>query len=261
MRMFFALIYILSASVGAMACSLQGDTSTQNLLDIAQQTSYPSTEYLPKPLINGGSNLYVTNAEGSDLKVDDNLVLTPGMTLATGAGKVKVYIQSTGQTVELEPNTKLKVLQYNKSAHQKICNLSFELQSGHATFSSDHQEREKTCKLTEDPFEVATKNIEVTPMGTKYSVDLNQAIAELNGETAEADENVAVQKGAVQIRLVRLKKSSVAKKAKSKKEVVASADDSQDEEKPIVIKAGNKAKVKKGKKDRLADIQIVYPEQ
>ena len=261
MKITLAMIFILSSSFEAMACGLQSSSSVQNLLKIAQQTASPATVYLPKALVNGGSNLTITNAKGEEIKIDESLVLIPGMSISSNSGQAKIFIPTTGQTVELKPQTTLKVVQYNKSADQKICHLSFEMQSGQAEFTSEHQEQEKNCKPAEvGAFEVATSLIEITPIGTKYNVDLNQAIAELNGEQLETEENVSVKKGAVQIRLVKIKKTKVVKKSKSKKEVVVSNDDSL-EEKPIVVTAGRKAKVKKGKKDRMADIQIVYPEQ
>ncbi|MES2802393.1 MAG: FecR domain-containing protein [Bdellovibrionota bacterium] len=260
MRTLLVSIYLLTISFEAMACGLQGATSMQNLLQVAAQAEAPASAHLPKTLINGGSTLIVKNDKGEDVKIDANLVLARGMTITTNASKAKVNIPATGQSIELLPMTTIKVLQYNKSAEQKICHLSFELQRGRAVFSSEHQAREKDCKpIQQGVFEVATKAIEITPIGTKYSVDLNQAIAELNGETVEIDENVSVQKGAVQIRIVRMKKSN-AKKVTSKKLKLASSDDSA-EEKPIVVKAGRKARVKKSKTDRMADIQIVYPEQ
>lgn len=262
MRLLLVLIYLLTSTNEAIACGLQSNSSIQNLLQVAQQAEAPATPYLPKPLINGTSTLVVKNEKGEDVKIDEKMTLTPGMTITANTDKAKVYIPSTGQMIELLPKTTIKVLQYNKSAEQKICHLSFELQNGSATFSSDHEAREKDCKPSEENFEVATSSIEITPIGTKYSVDLNQAIAELNGEQTETDENVSVQKGQVKIRLVRLKKSKIAKASvkKTKGKKLATLDDGADE-KPLIVKAGRKARVKKSKKDRIADIQIVYPEQ
>lgn len=261
MKLMFVLLFIFSSSFEAVACGLKGASSMQNLLQIAQQTSSDATKALPKVLVNGSSNLIVRNAQGEEVKIDENLVLTPGMVVTSVAGKAQISIPSTGQTVELEPNTTLKIIKHNKSEDQKICNLSFELQAGRAEFTSDHTAREKNCKPTEqDAYEVATKQIEITPVGTKYNVDLNQAIAELNGETYEAEEeNVSVKKGSVQIRLVKIKKTRSVAQSKSKKKSIASVDESF-EDKPIVVKARGKAKIKKSKKDRMADIQIVYPE-
>lgn len=263
MRLLLVLIFLLTSTTEAFACGLQSASSMQNLLQVARQTEAPATPYLPKTLINGGSTVFIQNDKGEEVKIDDRLALTPGMTITSNASKAKIFIPTTGQTVELAANTKLKVLKYNKSADEKICNLSFELQNGQAVFSSEHLEREKDCKpADEDTFEVATSAVEITPMGTKFSVDLNQAIADLNGEQIETDETISVQKGQVKIRLVKLKKSKVqkisAKKSKGKK--IATLDAGSDDFKPLIIKAGRKAKVKKGKKDRVADIQIVYPE-
>lgn len=262
MRLLLVSIYLMTFAVEVFACGLQSATSVQNLLQVAQQANAPATRYLPSTIINGGSALIVNNEKGGLVKIDEKLVLIPGMTVSSGASKARIYIPATGQIIELLPKTTLTVLQYNKSVDQKICHLSFELQSGGATFTSDHQAREKDCTLSEEIFEVATRSIEITPIGTKYSVDLNQAIAELNGEPTDVDENVSVQKGQVKIRLVRAKKSKTAKIAGQKvsRKKLATLNDGQDE-KPLIVKAGRKARVKKSKKDRLADIQIIYPEQ
>lgn len=253
MRLLFVIILILSSAFEVMACGLQGETSAQNLLKIAQMTNAPSSEYLPNSLISGSANLVVKNVQGKEIKVEDGLVLTPGMTISSIAGKAQIFIPTTGQLVDVGPATTLKVLQYNKSSDQKICNLSFELQRGTAEFASKHQERAKECVLSKETFEVTTGTIEITPVGTKYSVNLNQAIAEANGEVYN-EEEVAVKNGQVKVRIVKVKKS------KSKKNSVASNNDFETED-PIIIKTGKKAKVKKSKKDRMADIQIVYPEQ
>lgn len=262
MRLWIVFFYLITSANEATACGLQSATSMQNLLQVAQQTETPATPYLPNTLVTGASTLVVKNEKDEEVKIDDKLVLKPGMTITSHLNKAQLQIPATGQLVELSPNTTIKVLQYNKSSEQKICQLSFKLEKGGATFSSAHQEREKDCKPEVENFEVATDSIEITPVGTKFSVDLNQAIAELNGEQVDTDENVSVQKGQVKIRLVRAKKGSgrtvVAKRAKGKK--IAALDDGA-EEKPLIIKAGRKARIKKGKKDRLADIQIVYPEQ
>lgn len=262
MRLLLVVIYLLTSSNEVIACGLQGNSSVQNLLQIAEQTKAPATAYLPKTLISGASTLVVKNEKGEDVKIDDNMVLTPGMTITAKADKAKVYIPSTGQMIELLPKTAIKIIRYNKALDKKICHLSFELQSGKAIFSSNHQARETECKASEENFEVTTSSIEITPIGTKYSVDLNQALAELNGEEADIDENVSVQKGQVKIRLVKLKKSRAGKVAtkKSKSKKIAALDDGSDQ-KPLIVKAGRKARVKKSKKDRMADIQIVYPEQ
>lgn len=259
MQLWLVILFMLTSPIEAIACGLQSATSMQNLLQVAQQVDAPATVYLPKALINGGSTAVVINDKGEDVKIDENLVLKPGMTITANTNNAKVYLPTTGQTIELSPKTTVKVVQYNKSAEQKICHLSFEIQSGRAEFSSQHQEREKDCKPSDpDTFEVATSNVEITPIGTKFSVDLNQAIAELNGEKYDADETVSVKKGSVKIRLVRIKKAP-ASVGRAKKSRVAANDEFADH-KPVIVKAGRKAKIKKSKKDRLADIVIVYPE-
>lgn len=263
MRLLQALILISIFSHQARAaCGLQGATSAQNLLQIAKLVKAPASADLSAPLISGSSGLVITNAQGENVKIDEALGLTPGMSISTTTNKAVIYLPTTGQTIELSPQTTIKVLHENKSSDQKICSLSFELKNGgRATFTSDHLAREKHCKpANKNAFETATSTVEITPIGTKYSVDLNQAIAELNGETVEADENISVEKGAVQVRLVKIKKPSRNKLAKGKKLDIASVE-SLDDGRPVEIKAGQKAKVKKNKKDRMADIQIVYPEQ
>lgn len=254
MRFLVSVIVILFSLAEALACGLRASSSANNLRSVIVQVEAPATKALPKMIVYGSDSLIVTNEQGEEISVDENLEIKPGMTISSKSGKAQLILPSTGQVVELLPMTTLKVLELNKSSDEKICSVSFEMQSGRAVFSSNHLEREKECKpLQEGAFEVVTNHVGITPIGTKYSVDLSQEIAELNGE------EISVDKGSVKVRIIKLKKSR--KKASGKEENLAASDYVFDEQKPVIIKAGKKARVKKGKKDRLADIQIVYPEQ
>lgn len=253
MRLLVSVIFILSSVTEAMACGLRASTSANDLLLVMEQVEAPSTKTLPKMIVYGSDSLVVTNEQGEEISVDENLEIKPGMTISSKSGKAQLILPSTGQVIELLPMTTLKALELNKSSDKKICSVSFQMQSGRAVFSSNHLEREKECKPTQDGvFEVVTNHAGITPIGTKYNVDLSQEIAELNGE------EISVDKGSVKVRIIKLKKSR--KKSSAKEENLAASDYVFDEQKPVIIKAGKKARVKKGKKDRLADIQVVYPE-
>lgn len=254
MRFLVSVIVILSSLTEAVACGLRAPSSANDLLSVIEQVEAPATKALPKMIVYGSDSLIVTNEQGEEISVDENLEIKPGMTISSKSGKAQLILPNTGQVIELLPMTTLKVLELNKSSDEKICSVSFQMQSGRATFSSNHLEREKECKPSQEGvFEVVTNHVGITPIGTKYNVDLSQEIAELNGE------EISVDKGSVKVRIIKLKKSR--KKSSGKEENLAASDYVFDEQKPVTIKAGKKARVKKGKKDRLADIQVVYPEQ
>lgn len=259
MRFLVLAIFVLSSVIEAMACSLRASASADDLRSVTEQVETPATKALPNMMIYGSDSVVVTNEKGEEVSVDENSVMSLGMTISSKSGRAKIILPTTGQVVELLPQTTLKVIALNKSQDEKICSVSFEMQEGRASFSSHHLERAKGCKPAQkDEFEVVTNSVGITPVGTKYNVDLSQEIAELNGETYSNSEEISVDKGSVKIRLVKLKKNR--KKPTAKEENIAASDYVFDDQKPVTIKAGKKARVKKAKKDRLADIQIVYPE-
>lgn len=260
MRLFVLVFFILSSVAEAVACGLRASMSTDDLRSVIANVETPSTKTLPQMIVYGTNSLAVTNEKGEAISVDENLVISPGMKISSKSGKAQIILPSTGQVIELLPMTTLKVLELNKSSDEKICSVSFQMQAGRAIFSSNHLEREQECKPSQDGvFEVVTNNVGITPIGTKYNVDLSQEIAELNGEKYSEGEEISVDKGSVKVRLIKLKKNR--KKSVAKEENLAASDYVFDDQKPVTIKAGKKARVRKGKKDRLADIQVVYPEQ
>jgi hypothetical protein len=260
MRFTVFVLLILSSIIdvsAALACGIHMQSSSEMLRNIAQSYEAPATKEPVRAMVSGGKFVVITHDKGEKVTIDENLVLQPGMKIYSRSGRSQISLPTTGQTIELAEGAVIQVVALNKSADEKICSVSFEMQSGRASFSSNHIAREKDCKRSQpETFEVVTSNVGITPVGTKYNVDLNQAIAELNGETNTNAEEVSVDKGSVKIRIVKLKKT----RQVAKEENVAASDYVFDDQKPVTIKAGRKAKIKKGKKDRLADIQIVYPD-
>lgn len=259
MRFLVLAIFVLSSAIEAKVCGLRASASADDFRSVIEQVETPATKALPTMMIYGSDSVVVTNEKGEEVSVDENSVMSLGMTISSKSARAKIILPTTGQVVELLPKTTLKVIALNKSKDEKFCSVSFEMQSGRASFVSNHLEREKECELPQDGvFEVVTSSVGIVPVGTKYNVDLSQELAELNGETYSNGEEISVDKGSVKIRLVKLKKNR--KKSTAKEENIAASDYVFDDQKPVTIKAGKKARVKKGKKDRLADIQIVYPE-
>lgn len=251
MRLVSIVLFILSSTVETKACGLRAKSSNDALRDIASNYEAPATKDLPKAIISNSGSLVITNKAGEKITANENLALDLGMTITSKSGPAQIVLPATGQVIDLKPGTTLEVVELNKSNDQKICSVSFKMKTGHASFSSNHIAREKQCAPSDaETFEVMTNHVAITPVGTKYNVDLNEAIAELNGE------EVGVDKGAVKIRLVKIKKE----KKKPKVDIVADNKIAYEDQKAVVVKAGQKAKVKKGKKDRLADIQVIYPE-
>jgi hypothetical protein len=257
MRFFVLAVILLTTAQDVFACGLRAPASDELLRAIAEQSHAPADKSLPRAIVSGAGSVLITDENGNEVKIDSNFTLKTGMTITSRSGSAKIILPSTGQIIELQPRTELAVLALNKYADQKICSVSFAQQSGSAQYTSNHLEREGQCKATDlDMFEVVTPSAGLVPVGTKYNVDLNQAIAELNGENY--NEEISVDKGAVKVRIIKLKKSR--KKSQTKEENLAAADYVFDDQKPVTVKAGKKARIKKSKKDRMADIQIIYPE-
>jgi len=79
------------------------------------------------------------------------------------------------------------------------CQGALLISRGRVISEGEHGAVEKNKKCLTQA-EIETPNTEVIPRGTKYSVDLNSAIAEANGESIIETENYSVEKGSIQIK-------------------------------------------------------------
>lgn len=190
-----------------------------------------------------------------DLKAGQVIVSRKGenIDLSSKDKKFNFYIQE---------NTKIELI---KAATQ-MCGPQVKLIYGQLTAEGEHQKNE-SCD-----FELETPLFYIKPTGTRYnsSVDLSNAIAELNGESdaGVANESHHVEKGSVEIKLVKISKKSKLKTTKLSKnktqKSVKVAEIGKLKEKTLKLKTGSKiaAKVKKSKsKEKVADIEVIDPFQ
>lgn len=129
------------------------------------------------------------------------------------------------------------------------CGVQIFLQKGKVTSSGEHKFINDISPCV-DQSEIETENVSITPTGTKYSVDLNDAIAESRGETVNTKmEKYFVESGGITVKLKKIKPNArsqrIAKNGKFK------------------VKAGKKAIVKvsrkANKKIKVADIEVLEP--
>ncbi len=149
--------------------------------------------------------------------------------------------QNFSQKFEIQENSEVEII---KSADANT-STRLKLLRGSLTVEGEHRR---------EFVEIETEIAEITPLGTKYSVDLNEAISEASGEN-ERPESYAVAQGEIKISLKRIKKVKVVKidsKSKSKKSIVA-------QNKSFKLKAGQKAKARVDKKTQIATVEIVEP--
>ena len=152
-----------------------------------------------------------------------------------------MYSVPLTQKFEVQENSEIEII---KSAGANAP-TRIKLLKGSVTSEGEHRQ---------EFVEIETEMAEVTPLGTKYSVDLNEAIAEASGEN-EHSESYTVAQGEIKISLKRAKKVSVVKvnsKTKTKKNIVAKNNS-------FKLKAGQKAKARVDKKTQIATVEILEP--
>lgn len=198
--------------------------------------------------------------------------LQVGQILETKDGETKVITFTHPFPVQfyLESNTKIEITEMPNAS----CGPKLKQHHGDVTSDGSHPKSD-LCD-----YEIETPSFYLNPIGTRYisSVDLNEALAELNGENTE---NISVEKGSIEVKLVKISSKSKVKKISyssttkskgssktvSKSEKVSKKSQtvalSQIKSKKIKLKAGSKAvaKVKKSKdkKEKIADIEVVDP--
>ncbi len=243
MKIFFVLLLILN-SLGVSAETIK--CPVENFVVFPRESirflkQFPqvfmtmkilNTADSEKPIyIKAGTQLGVPLVEGRGLAVGDIIKTRPGQTV-----ELKFFMPSA-QTITIGENTEVRI----RALADSNCQSAFEILQGRITSEGTHAQIQeiKNCAS-----EISTQNAEVRPTGTKYSVDLSEAISEANGETVQT-ENYSVEKGSIQIKLRRAT-------AKSKSVRIAKNGSFQ-------LKAGQKAKVKINTKTKLADVQVVEP--
>ena len=257
-KIILLLICLVGKDALASACGLR-DVDPPALQVDSETIQTPAEKQSPFAMVKNRAAAQITTVDGEKVLPQDDLRLSEGMTIRATAGDVEIIIPSTNQRVRLAEGSDLKILSQNKSADKRICSLSFEIKKGSVNISSDHEEQKQNCLVATaaKQFELATPYALITPTGTEYTTDLDSAVAELNREKPSHSESIDVRKGSIQIRL---RKEKSVQTTKSTKQQIAKSDYDSDD-KPVTVKSGAKAKIKKGKKDRIADIEIIDPEK
>lgn len=235
-NIFLVLFFLIQNAFSAPICSPKSGVSLPPSLvqslrffeNGAQKLQFTAE----KILANGSSSGLRTSVKIGDFletKAREKIIL-------------RYFIPISAQII-LEPNSKIEVL----SIPTEKCGSSIKLLKGKLTSDGDHQKIIKN----ECPPDTATDEAEVFCTGTKYSVDLSEAIAEASDEPLRT-ENFAVESGSIKIKL---RKAKINKSAKYK-----SANNNQDDNsESLELKANQKAKVKINKKTKFADVEVVEP--
>lgn len=249
---FLALVILISNSSLANVCKVNPNEA--NLLDLKEIGVAATSEDANKVVV---SHQII---KGETLKV--------GQVIETkdGESKTITFTHPVEVQFSLEENTKIEIFQMPTD----YCGPKLKQLQGSLISDGIHSETEN-CE-----YEVETPNFYLNPVGTKYSssVDLSEALAELNGENTE---NFSVEKGSLEVKLVKvsskskIKKISYSKTTKSKTVTKSEKSSkksqtvavSQVKSKKLKLKAGAKAiaKVKKSKdkKEKIADLEVVEP--
>ncbi len=194
--------------------------------------SVPSNNQYPQ--ITKAISFKSTNLmSGTSVNAGDKIETGPGQKVTLR------FFMPIEQIITIDENTIVEVNALPTADCTSIINVT----KGKVTTEGEHKNIQATEKCFNQP-EVQTPAAEIKPNGTKYSVDLNSAIAEANGETIQ-EENYAVEKGSIQIKLKK------ARPNKKSERIVKNGT--------FNLKAGQKAKVKINKKTQFADIEVIEP--
>jgi hypothetical protein len=184
----------------------------------------------------------ITKAIGASVQnLKSGASVNVGDKIETGPGQKVVlrFFMPIEQKITIEENSTVLV----NALPTDECISLITVTKGKVTTEGEHENIQATEKcLTKT--EVQTSNVEISPKGTKYSVDLSAAIAEANGEPIQ-EENYTVEKGSIQIKLKRARPNK-------KSEQIAKNG-------TFKLKAGQKAKVKINQRTKVADIEVIEP--
>ncbi|MFN3455012.1 MAG: FecR domain-containing protein [Pseudobdellovibrio sp.] len=181
------------------------------------------------------------------------------------ANKKRTITFASGLVVTIHGNSEISISDVKRNKKNELCSVKMKLVSGKATVENKHQKLPEGCEtVMNNEIQLETDNLAIRPLGTRYSVDLNNEIALLNSDNI--DEDVTVEQGAVEIKIKKFKKSKSAKsKTKESRRYAATEGNAETpdyvfEDQKHTLKKGGKFKIKKTKKDRVATIKVINPE-
>lgn len=253
-----SLFFLMHPTIGKAKSTCTSHVKINSLQELSQAlTNLASKEVV---IIKPKQGVYLKDELGATYTTwNDSLKSLRGKSIITTADGATVFFEKTGQKIILKPQTEIKIAKVFEH-NSEVCQLGFQLIKGAIISEAEHKE----C-LVKNKYEVETDILIIQPIGTKYSVDMNE---ELNSQDKNSGENsskvfvgqkVKVEKGEI---FVKLKKLTNKERIKNQKlaEKEDYADSTEDREPSFKIKKGQSAKIKKGKKDKYADIEIIMPE-
>lgn len=209
--------------------------------------------------IVGLQNAVITDSTGQIISYQQGERLPVNSRIKSTATTVKV-ITDAGQIITLAPNSEIRVVHENVNPKNKNCLTTFELMSGVATFEGGHTSLKKCLGKAYDQTAELVGDIDIMPIGTKYTVDMNEVVAEMNGEAADASAKITTENN-FKSKTVKVEKGTIAIKLKKYKPgKTANYVDEVYNDETVFVKSRSKVKTKKGKKDRVADVEVVYPQ-
>ena len=209
--------------------------------------------------IIGLQNTIITDSTGQTLSYQQGEKLPLNANIKSTATSIKI-ITDAGQTITLAPNSEIKIIRENKNQKGQNCLTTFELVDGTATFEGEHSNLKKCLGAAYNNAAELTGDIDIIPIGTKYTVDMNEVVAEMNGETADESAKITTETK-FKSKTVKVEKGTIAIKLKKYKPgKTANYVDEVYNDETVFVKSKSKVKTKKGKKDRVADVEVVYPQ-
>ncbi len=192
---------------------------------------------------------------GEEIKLVGGETIKPGDTITTGKNQTVVLklFMPTAQVYTLSENSKMTINNFSDAPGQSLVTVH----GGRLEISGEH--RKKITDPQEEGFgtdnessDVGTPLCQATAIGTKYSVDLNDAIAEASGDSLQT-ETYFVDKGVIQVRLRMAKTYKKINMISKRKDFKVSKNGT------FKLRAGQKAHLKVNKKTKVADLEVVEP--
>lgn len=175
--------------------------------------------------------------------------IKPGDTITTGKNQtvsLKLFMP-TAQEYKIFPNSEMIINSFSEVPGKSLVNI----RAGRVELSGEHRKSDAEDSQN-DSSHIGTPLCETTAIGTKYSVDLNDAIAEASGSDIQA-ETYGVQKGEIKIKLRRANKFTKLNIKSKRKDFKVSKNG------VFKLKAGQKARLKVNRKTKVADIEVIEP--
>ena len=192
---------------------------------------------------------------GKEINLLAGETINPGDVITTGKNQTVTltFFMPQKHNVKIQENSKLRINNFTDEPGESL----FDIQAGGFEFESPDDRRVTDPDQDGyDPNEPSTFSSPLsergTHIGTKYSVDLNDAIAEASGSDIQT-ETYSVDKGSIKIKLRRANKFTKLNIKSKRKDFKVSKNG------VFKLKAGQKARLKVNRKTKVADIEVIEP--